>query len=158
MGLSVGETNSPAEAEADRFSHAVSSGTSIHPTSPMAATLSRQPSCTSDEIAFGEIRSLSIMSASKPYDGSPPTGLDNVKESLSATCGRNPSPKNCACVDGSTASAKGDQDAWSNIVNATSGIDAASSIVRFLGLSATESSLTAMNSANVPMRKSSTLE
>ncbi len=41
-------------------------------------------------------------------------------------------------------------------VNATSGTEAASSIVRFFGLSASDASLTGTNSANVPIRKSST--
>ncbi|MNW19351.1 hypothetical protein D3C71_2192990 [compost metagenome] len=42
-------------------------------------------------------------------------------------------------------------------VRPTRGMEAASSMVMFFGLIATESSLMAINSANVPMRKSSGL-
>ncbi|MNO00305.1 hypothetical protein D3C81_2201720 [compost metagenome] len=40
-------------------------------------------------------------------------------------------------------------------VSATSGMEAASSMLRFVGLGASEVSLTAMNSAKAPIRKSS---
>ncbi|MCY1371815.1 hypothetical protein D9M69_589820 [compost metagenome] len=40
-------------------------------------------------------------------------------------------------------------------VRATRGTDAASTMLRFLGFSASDDSLTAMNSAKVPMRSSS---
>jgi hypothetical protein len=71
---------------------------------------------SANECTYGEIRSWAITSMS---DHSAPAGLADAKASIGAACARNP----CNCVDGSNATAPGDQAAWSNIVAASGGTD-----------------------------------
>jgi hypothetical protein len=63
--------------------------------------------------AYGEIRSWAIVSQS---DLSAPAGLGDAVTSLEASCARGQS---CSCVDGTGATAPGDQAAWQNIGAAT---------------------------------------
>jgi hypothetical protein len=63
--------------------------------------------------AYGEIRSWAIVSQSNL---AAPAGLGDAVTSVEACCGRG---QPCSCVDGSNATAPGDQAAWRNISAAT---------------------------------------
>jgi RHS repeat-associated protein len=65
---------------------------------------------------YGEISSWAI---TNQHDFTPPPGLPDAKSSIGAVC----NGSNCNNVDGSNATAPGDQAAWSNIVNANGGSD-----------------------------------
>lgn len=122
--LEIGDVDSSLEREADRAAAAIFTGTEVAPQLSSGLQISRQATaCGPDEFTFGEIRQWAIKHLNKPYDGSAPSGLDDAKESIGLACARNSNPKNCNCKDGSTATAKGDQDAWTNIQNATGGKD-----------------------------------
>ncbi|MBI3755913.1 MAG: hypothetical protein HY265_07120, partial [Deltaproteobacteria bacterium] len=68
-------------------------------------------------LTYGEIRAWAIMSLT---NFASPAGLADARASIAAACGRGNA---CNSVDGSTATASGDQAAWNNITNATGGTD-----------------------------------
>lgn len=63
--------------------------------------------------AYGEIREWAIVSQ---RDHTAPGGLGDAVASLEASCARG---EPCRCVDGSSATAPGDQAAWRNITSST---------------------------------------
>ncbi len=110
--LTVTSPNEAAETEAGRVADAVLGGYFFNITSSQSIRLAR----TANECTYGEIRSWAITSQ---RDFTAPAGLADAKASIGSVC----SSSNCNCVDGSGATAPGDQHAWSNIVAATGGSD-----------------------------------
>ena len=105
---SIGEPGDRAEREADRIALDLESVSPIPPVVSAGRGIQRSANtCT-----YGEIRSWAITSLT---DFTPPAGLGNAKASIGAAC----IPARCQCVDGSAATAPGDQHAWTNIVAAT---------------------------------------
>jgi hypothetical protein len=110
------------EREADRAATAIMGGTPFAPRQSVPPLIARTP-CDANQYTFGEVGQWAINHVNKPYDGSAPQGLADAKASIGLACARNTNPANCNCKDGSHATAKGDQDAWANIVAATGGKD-----------------------------------
>lgn len=102
-----------AEVEADRVAEIVMAGQSVP---QIRASGSGRIHRSANTCTYGEIREWAITSLS---NFAAPAGLGEAKASIGSVC----TSANCNCVDGSTATAAGDQHAWTNIV-AASGADA----------------------------------
>jgi hypothetical protein len=108
----VSTPGEPAEVEADRVAEIVMAGQSV----PQVHSSGRGIQRDANTCTYGEIRSWAITSLT---NFAAPAGLGGAKASIGAAC----TAANCNCVDGSAATAPGDQHSWTNIV-AASGADA----------------------------------